>query len=224
MGKVIILPYTTKQPITMLGEMSGVCWNGKNDAEANYKRGLSCLSSGHGRTFEFPDVYMILDGYSARVIREWYTHIGGSPTRLQESTRYVNYQEGFPYMTPPSINQNKEAKKIYDAMMKNILYSLQCLDKMGIPREDSALVLPLGMETKVICKHNMRNLIDMSHQRLCSRAYHEYQRLFSDLCEALRCYSEEWRYVTDNYFKPKCVLTGYCTEEKSCGRKQKIKE
>lgn len=52
------------------------------DQKKNYKRGIECLENDRGRTIEFPDVYMVLDGYSARVMREWYTHIGGAPTRL----------------------------------------------------------------------------------------------------------------------------------------------
>lgn len=87
MGTVTIQRFTYKNPISMIGEEAGVCWGADtSDPEKNYKRGLDCLENEHGRTFEFPDVYMILDGYSARVIREWYTHIGGAPTRLQAST------------------------------------------------------------------------------------------------------------------------------------------
>ena len=83
MGQIIINERTTKDPITLIGEMSGVCYNAPIDnKEKNYKRGIHNLKSGHGRTWEFPDVYLTLDGYSARVIREWYTHIGGMPTRL----------------------------------------------------------------------------------------------------------------------------------------------
>ena len=45
------------------------------------------------------------------------------------------------------------------------------------------------------CKHNLRNLMDMSRQRMCSRAYHEYRALFSGLCRELSGYSEEWDYT-----------------------------
>ena len=88
---------------------------------------------------------------------------------------------------------------------------------IGVPREDSALGLPLGMETKIVCKHNMRNLMDMSHQRMCNRAYHEYRGLFNDVCDALGNYSEEWKYIVDHYFMPKCKLMGFCSEKKTCG-------
>lgn len=222
MGQVIIQDFTYKYPITMIGMEAGVCYGSDiSDPVKNYKRGIDCLENSHGRTWEFPDVYMILDEYSARVIREWYTHIGGMPTRLQASTRYINYERGFEYFTPPSIKKTQGAKEIYDDMMNYIQMSLQKLEDLGIPKEDSANGLPLGMLTKVVCKHNFRNLADMSNQRECSRAYHEYRKLFKDLCNALCEYSDEWKYLVENYFMPKCEKYGFCTEKKSCGRKEK---
>ena len=116
------------------------------------------------------------------MIREWYTHIGGQPTRLQASTRYINYEHGFDYVTPASIAERSAAKAVYDELMMEIQKHLARLDELGVPREDSAMGLPLGMETRIVCKHNLRNLMDMSRQRMCSRAYHEYRALFSDLC------------------------------------------
>ena len=221
MGTVIIKEETTRNPITMIGKFAGTCWGADttND-EKNYRRGLDCLKSGHGRTWEFPDIYMELDGYSARVIREWYTHIGGAPTRLQASTRYINYKD-FEYVTPHTIENSEAAKIIYENAMKTIALNLQMLEDIGVPREDIALLLPLGMTTKIVCKHNFRNIADMSHQRMCTRAYWEYRELFNDLCKALSEYSEEWKYLVDNYLMPKCEIYGYCTEKKSCGRKPK---
>jgi thymidylate synthase (FAD) len=218
-----IQPYTTKNPISMIGEEAGICYGVNTDDEIkNYQRGLDCLQSGHGRTFEFPDVYLTISGYSARVMREWYTHIGGMPTRLQASTRYINYQNGFKYVIPETINKNPDALQTYEKTMSDIVKGLKHLEEIGIPKEDSAMLLPLGMETKVVCKHNLRNLIDMSHQRMCQRAYREYRELFNELCETLSAYSEEWKYIVSNYFVPKCEITGFCVEKKSCHRKPKI--
>lgn len=219
MGKVTIQSeYTTKNPITMIGTEAGICWGADiSNAEKNYKRGLDCLENEHGRTFEFPDIYMILDGYSARVIREWYTHIGGAPTRLQASTRYIDYESGFSFVTPPSIRSNTEALTVYQELMYDITEALQKLEALGIPREDSALGLPLGMTTKIVDKRNVRNLMDMSHQRMCSRAYHEYRHLFDDVRAALSEYSDEWKYIVDNYLMPKCKYMGFCKERYTCG-------
>lgn len=222
MGKIIIQNETTIDPISLIGREAGVCWGGNVlDAEKNYKRGIDCLVSGHGRTWEYPQVYMIIDGYSARVIRELYTHIGGGPTRLQASTRYIDYESGFDYVVPPKIGQDAEAKEVYEGAMQDILTAMQTLEAMGLPREDIGMLLPLGMESKVVLRTNLRNLVDMAHQRLCSRAYWEYRQLMSDMMEVLSAYSDEWKYLVEHYFVPKCELTGFCTEKNSCGRKPK---
>ena len=221
MGKIIILPETSEKPITLIGARAGVCWGADvSDPEKNYKRGLDCIRSGHGRTFEFVNVELVLDGYSARVIREWYTHIGGAPTRLQASTRYINYAD-FAYVTPPRIEHSAEAKAIYDGAMQKISEAARALESLGIPREDSAMLLPLGMETKIVDKRNLRSYMDMSRQRMCTRAYHEYRALFSDILAALSAYSEEWRQIVESEMMPKCEALGYCPERYSCGRKPK---
>lgn len=224
MGTVTILKETTLNPITLIGERAGICWNADiRNQDKNYKRGMECILAGHGRTLEYVNVEMILDGYSARVIREWYTHLGGSPTRLQASTRYIDYtKDGFGYIIPPSVEKNKSAKVRYMALMKRINDDCAALEKdYGIPREDSAMLLPLGMTTKIVDKRNLRNLVDMSHQRMCKRAYWEYRQLFTDIGKALKDISGEWEWIVENLFEPKCEQLGYCPETKSCGRKSK---
>jgi thymidylate synthase (FAD) len=220
MGTITILKETPLSPISLMGERAGVCWGADiTDDAKNYKRGLDCIKSGHHRVMEYVNVEMIIDGYSARVIREWYTHIGGAPTRLQASTRYINYKE-FSYIIPPQVAANEEAKKVYTEAMDAITKACTTLEKdLNIPREDSAMLLPLGMATKIVDKRNVRNLIEMSHQRLCTRAYWEYRQLMKDIMVALSDYSEEWKYLVDNYFQPKCEVAGFCTEAKCCGRK-----
>ena len=226
MGRVTIKDDTTKYPITMIGEYAGECWGADtSDPVKNYKRGLDCIKSGHGRTMEFPDVYMVLDGYSARVIREWYTHIGGLPTRLQASTRYIDYEHGFDYIIPPKIQKNTEALLLYVEDMERRMETLKKLDDLGIPKEDSANLLPLGMTTKIACKHNSRNLADMSRQRDCIRAYWEYRNdIMKDLESALKEYSDEWKTFVELCMKPKCEEYGFCTEKFSCGRAPKKEE
>ena len=221
MGTITILPETTRDPISLIGRRAGVCWGADiEDPQKNYRRGLDCLESNHGRTLEFVNVEMVLDGYSARVIREWYTHIGGAPTRLQASTRYINYED-FPYVSPGKIEKNEQAQAVYRNVMSSIAEGLRQLEEMGIPREDAGMLLPLGMETRVVDKRNLRNLIDMSHQRMCTRAYWEFREMFSDVLRALRGISDEWQLIVDRYMMPKCELLGYCPEKRSCGRKPK---
>lgn len=225
MGQVTILEETTKNPISLMGSRAGICWGSDiSDKGKNYKRGLECLEAGHGRVLEYVNAEMVLDGYSARAIREWYTHIGGSPTRLQASTRYVDYSH-FGYVIPPAILGNKEACARFEEMMHKIGETCRYLEEScGIAREDAAMLLPLGMSTKIVDKRNLRSLIDMSRQRMCSRAYHEFRGLFQDICTGLSGVSEEWAYIVSHYFMPKCEALGYCPEKRSCGRKPKRQE
>lgn len=219
MGKVLILPQTTTKPITLIGQMAGICYGADTSDDAkNYRRGWDCITSGHGRTLEFPDVYMEISGYSARVIREWYTHIGCLPTRLQESTRYVDYGD-FGYITPPSIACNNDAIEVYQTTMRAIANAEKFLvDELHIPREDAANLLPIGMTTRIVDKRNLRNLIDMSRQRMCNRAYWEFRELFVDICVALMVYSEEWGKIVNTQFHAKCQETKTCPEKRGCGK------
>ena len=89
----------------------------------------------------------------------------------------------------------------------------------GMSKEDAANILPLGMHSKMVLRINARTLIEMSHQRECSRAYWEFRELFRDLKTALHEYSDEWATIVDCYFKPKCEFFGYCNERKPCKKK-----
>ena len=217
MGTITILKETTKNPITLMGERAGICWGADiSNAEKNYQRGLDCIKSGHGRVMEYVNVEMVLNGYSARVIREWYTHIGGAPTRLQASTRYIDYNN-FNYIIPYDINKDSKKLAMYQFIMDDIMMGYKSLLDMDVSKEDAAMVLPLGMTTKIVDKRNLRNLCDMSRQRMCNRAYWEYRQMFKDIYNALSEYSEEWKTITEMCFYPKCAITGYCTEKNSCG-------
>ena len=219
MGQVIILPETPKNPLSLIGERAGVCWNADiSDDEKNIKRGISCIEAGHGRTMEFVDVHMIIDGFSARVMREYYRHVGGLTPYLQASTRYIDYKD-FDVIRPASIEKNKEALVEFNIAVKNLRKSLEVLKTLGIPNEDVANLLPLGMATKCIEKRNLRNLVDMSHVRKCTRAYHEYRlELFPAIENALKDYSDQWAWIVDSLFKPKCEVFEYYDEKNSCGR------
>lgn len=227
MGKITILEETSKNPIQLIGKMSGICYGSNiEDSTKNYKRGIDCLKNNHGRTLESVDVYMILDGYSAKTVREFYTHIGGAPMRLQSSTRYIDYaKKGLPCIVPPKIAANKEANKIYLDTIEKIQDAARRLEEeFDISKEDASMLFPLAMVSKFVVKCNLRMLIDMSHQRMCARAFWEYRNLMNDLCNALETRDDEWAYIIDNFMKPKCELTGTCPETFGCGRYPKNKD
>lgn len=216
--KVKILPETTKDPISLIGRRAGCCTHAcVDDPDKNFRRGMDCLKSNHGRALEFVQVDMEISGVSSRVIREWYTHIGGLPTRLQESTRYVNYGCSIPFVLPESIASNPDAFEYTLQFGKQYAEFIGFLKTKNIPLEDIAMFYPLGTETKIVDHRNLRNLIDMSHQRMCRRAYWEYRELFDVIRRKLCDYSEEWAIIVEGYLVPKCEYLGGCPESNSCG-------
>lgn len=218
MGKVIILDQTTRTPIQFMGQCSGIAYGSDTtDASKNYSRGINCVKSGHGRVLEFCDVYMDIQGYSARVIREFMRHVADGLTVIQESTRYIDYTN-FDYIIPPSMTASEDVNHLYNSVMWQIKQAAEKLKSCGINKEDIANILPLGMTTELSCKHNLRTLEAMAHQRLCSRAYWEFQDLMKDIKTALSDYSPEWKTLCDMLFVPKCERYGYCEEEFSCNR------
>ena len=217
---VEILNDTSPEPITMMGKYAGLCWGSDTeDSVRNFNRGIECLQNNHGRVMEYPQIYMLITDYSARVIREFGRHVGGLPTYLQESTRYVN-DGNFDYNVPPLIKQNKNANTIYVNTMETICSAIKELNDCGIKKEDSAMLLPLGMDTKIVWRGNLRVLFDMSRQRICYRAYWEFRKLMKDIMYQLSDYSEEWDYLIniEKIFKPKCEDLGYCPEKYGCGK------
>ena len=200
---------STKDPLSLMGECASLCWGSAPSPQI----GIDCIESGHGRVLEYPDVIVEIDGYSARMIRELYTKIVGV-TRLQSSTRYIQYGE-FDYYIPDSIKKNDYAYEEYIQFMHNVQNTYNYLFEQGIPKEDIANILPLAMHSKIVLKINARAIIEMALTRLCTRALKEYREFMIDLIEVVGSIDSEWLKIM-SYAKVKCEINGYCNEKKSC--------
>ena len=218
MGKITILPQTTKDPLQLIGTTSAVCYNADiSNKEKNIKRALDCIHSGHGRVLEWPNVEVIVEGFSAKMMREAMRHIVGTSV-LQASTRYIDYEKGFDVITPPAIESNNDAMEVWCKAMNDIKMAMGALKALGIPKEDYTNLLPLAYQSKMIWKVNLRTLVNFMNMRLCSRAYWEIREFSNMLKKALMEYSPEWEIICKELFVPKCDAVGYCTEAKCCGR------
>ena len=230
--KIELLDGTTEFPLQKCGYNAGVCWGAQlDDKEKNIKRAISCIKAGHGRVLEYVDIEMIIDGASARCMRELYTHIGGSPTRLQASTRYISEQDGFGYYTPPKIENDIVNKNMYTEGMSDIQKVYNGLLENGVTKEDAANLLPLGMNSKMVWKINLRALINFQNKRLCMRALKEIRDLSTEIKKQLAAKNEEWAWIADNLFVPTCEMYKYrnpqlvfCPEQQCCGKHKKIED
>ena len=198
----------TRNPIQFIGKVAGCCYGSKDEPQANYKRGLKCIKDGHGRAMEFVDVTLEIDEVSARMVRELGRHIIGT-SYLQASTRYITY-DNFNYYTPKTLEGNQK----YQEAMNVILDTYQDLLDDGIPKEDVANILPLGMNTKIVLKINYRALLHMAEVRMCERAYIEFRDFMKDLVTVISNIDEEWAELM-KFMLPKCKT---CTEKENCPR------
>lgn len=211
-----------ENPLTQIGEIAGVCYNTTNPKY--FKRiAEQVLNEGHWRVAEFPEVIFEYDGYSAKVLREWYTHFFMS--RLQASTRYIDYTQQFDYSIPPSVQNNIEALELWEKHMFDVSNTMEKLKALGIPTEDFSNVLPLAYHTKGVVKVGLRELINIFNVRACTCVYHEMRKMVKDIKDAIKATgNEEWIWLADNFFVPKCDLKLFCEEEKrwsSCKRHPK---
>ena len=230
---ITISEYTTKTPLQMIGEFAGFCWGANTkDNEKNIKRAIDCIMSEHGRTEEFPDLYLIIENVDAKTLRELYTHIGGAPTRLQASTRYIDYEKkGVPVITPPSIENNSQAKEVCDKTIEAIKAGMNKLKSIAIPNEDLTNLLPLAYQSKMVWKVNLRTLVNFFNKRLCKRSYWEIQQLSNAIKKLVSEYSDEWKQIADWLFVPYCerykfINAGFCfcIVSGCCGRYGNINE
>lgn len=223
---------TTKTPLQLMGVAAGTCWNGNiEDIEKNINRANDCIESNHGRVIEWPDIYCTIDKYSAKCLRELFTHIGGSPSRLQASTRYIDYEKGFETVLPKSIEKNNDATEVWHETIHHIKNGMSKLKALGVPKEDYTNLLPLAYESKMVWKINLRTLVNFMNKRLCARALWEIRNLANELKTQLSEYSPEWKEIADKLFVPQCEIYKsqnpklvFCPESKGCGRYKNIKD
>lgn len=211
--EVKVLEYT-KQPLTQIGINASYCYDTKLKDEGHASRiAKECIRAGHGRNMEFATVTMVISGISSRVARELYTHIGGSPTRVQASTRYITYSN-FAYFVPDGLSE--EQLKIYIEAMESARSYYNKLKEAGCNNDVAGYSLTFATGTTIVIKCNVRMLENLFNQRLCFRALREFTMLAREMKRTLAKLDCEWKWLSDNLFVTKCVKQGVCYESRPC--------
>ena len=126
-----------------------------------------------------------------------------------QSQRYVDMSDGFGYVIPESIEQNPEARDVFDAFMRGIDTLYTYLRSCGIPAEDARFILPNACHTQMIVTMNARELMHFFSLRCCKRAQWEIRAVAEEM---LRLCKE----VAPEIFAkagPGCAR-GHCSEGK----------
>ncbi|MCD8378495.1 MAG: FAD-dependent thymidylate synthase [Candidatus Gastranaerophilales bacterium] len=190
-------------------------YDSAGDEEKMLKLISRVISSGHYSTIEHIQISFAISNVSRACTHQLVRHRHMSFS--QKSQRYVKEKGLFDYIIPPTIEKNAELKQKFENFMKEISEKYQEFVEAGIPAEDARFVLPNAAASSMVASLNLREMIHLANLRLCTRAQYEIRTMVKMMCDEL-IKTEPW---LKDYLVPKCVRSGFCDEDKSCGRMPK---
>ena len=218
MVKVKLLRYTTN-PVEAIEEAASTCYD---SSPTGGKIMNHCYKSGHYSVLEFADFTFKISGVSRALTHQLVRHRLAS--YAQRSQRYCK-EDGFEFVTPPSIENNPEAIILYNNCIKFISDTYSSLLQLNIPGEDARMVLPNACCSEICVKMNLRTFMNFCNERLCSCAQWEIRRMVKQMVKEVVAVAPELK----EFLVPKCEKHKpycFCTETKkrSCGRYPILKE
>ncbi|MCI1274252.1 MAG: FAD-dependent thymidylate synthase [Clostridiaceae bacterium] len=193
-------------------------YNSDADEEKMLKLINRVISSGHYSTIEHIQVSFTIANVSRACTHQLVRHRLMSFS--QKSQRYVKEKGQFDYLIPPTIEKDEKLKAKFADFMGKISNVYQEFVDSGIPAEDARAVLPNACATSLVASLNLREMIHLANLRLCTRAQYEIRTMVKMMCDEL-IKEEPW---LKDYLVPKCVASGFCDEDKSCGRMPKLQD
>lgn len=216
--KVSLVKYTT-DPLSAIELAASNCY----DSVPNGKIMNACYKSGHHSVLEFAQFHFHIEGISRACSHQLVRTRTAS--FAQRSQRFVS-EDGFDYVTPPALlsddDHTKAARELYDDTIKRIRECYEVMQTLGVKNEDARFILPNACCTTIDMSIDFRNLCHFMNERLCSKAQWEIR----ELAQKMRRLVVEVFPEADNMLVPKCERfeMPFCTENKSCGRHEGLKE
>lgn len=172
----VTLIQATPNPIETIAQIASICY------DSNPKNPLGLVKhlykNGHHSVFEHIYFTFKIEGISRACSHQLVRHRHCSFT--QRSQRYCD-EDGFKVVEPLSIAHNVEASSEYNAGLIDIRYVYAQTQSQGVPNEDARYILPNACATDLYLSCNLRELIHMSNERLCSRAQWEIRDLIKEM-------------------------------------------
>ena len=189
----------TENPIETIATIASICY----DSDPQNPMGLvkHLYKNGHHSVFEHVYFTFKISGISRACSHQLVRYRHFSFT--QRSQRYCG-EANFGYVTPPDSDYEYDA-----AMLCANDYYMDLVFK-GVPKEDARMVLPNACETELYLSCNLRELIHMANERLCTRAQWEIHDVVKEMVN-----------LVDPNLKfmlvPKCQ-SGYMICQEPCGK------
>lgn len=171
----------TPNPIETISKIASICY----DSDPKNPLGLvkHLYRNGHHSVFEHIYFTFCIDGISRACSHQLVRHRMCSFT--QRSQRYCS-EDKFEYVTPPSVIDDLEsypARDMYDDAILDIEDFYEWMQDKKIPNEDARYILPNACCTSLYLSCNLRELMHIANERLCSRAQWEIRELVEKMVE-----------------------------------------
>jgi thymidylate synthase (FAD) len=170
---IVTLIQATPNPVETIAQIASICYD--SDPKNPMALVKHLYAGGHHSVFEHIYFTFRIEGISRACSHQLVRHRHCSFT--QRSQRYCS-EDGFEYVTPDTINPIDMS---YDMERLNNLY--HHYQSHGVPNEDARYILPNACATSLYLSCNLRELIHMANERLCTRAQWEIRDLVWEMCD-----------------------------------------
>lgn len=171
----VTLLQATAKPIEQIASIASICYD--SDPKNPLKLVHHLYNNGHHSVFEHIYFTFKIEGISRACSHQLVRHRHCSFT--QRSQRYCS-EESFEYVEPISI-RNIDNKNGYEYLMGYIDDHYRELQSRDISNEDARYILPNACTTELYLSCNLRELIHIANERLCTRAQWEIRDLVKQM-------------------------------------------
>lgn len=177
------------------------------------------IKSGHLSVTEHVNFTFAIDEISRMASEQLLRHRHTSPS--VRSFRYTTIKEDKNMLRNASNEQLVEIMQKYvvgvDAKnakhyAEELVFYLEELER-GVKPEDARNLLPMGTKTSMVDTFNLRELMHICNERLCTRAQAEIREGVGQMKKEVVDVAP-W---VEPYLVPKCGINGICNERQSCG-------
>lgn len=172
----VTLIQSTPNPIETISQIASICY----DSDPKNPLGLVkyLYKNGHHSVMEHIYFTFKIEGISRACSHQLVRHRHCSFT--QRSQRYCS-EDSFETIIPPTITPLSEEGIEWDYCLDRIDRAYAYLQYFGVPNEDARYVLPNACATELYLSCNLRELIHIANERLCTRAQWEIRELVKQM-------------------------------------------
>lgn len=167
----VTLIQSTPNPVETISKIASICYDSNPANPMALVKHL--YKNGHHSVFEHIYFTFKIEGISRACSHQLVRHRHCSFT--QRSQRYCEEYD-FDYIVPPSLEEDNQ----YPYMIAEITDDYLALTE-NAPKEDARYILPNACSTDLYLSCNLRELIHICNERLCSKAQWEIRKVVQQM-------------------------------------------